>query len=278
MRKLWGVLALSLLAGCVPGQLPPSEAKSALGFDARPGEGRSLGLPDPVAEIQRLFRPGPDRTGVALTRAGRTVIGVGFREFPGESRSEPIAWVSADEGRSVREIVLPQDRPGHWAPAAIAAEGDQVLVAGSLGGDVRVWASGDAGATWTVSPVRVRGSDLWFSTALRTGGKWLLAGGSAAGALVVTGAPGAWQTVSPGDGRILGGTVDKAGRPVLFGDRIEWNRGQTSNRSCLVVWVPDGGWQRGELGCPAGRLVAAATLDDGRVMLKGDRDLWIRPS
>ncbi|QXV61183.1 hypothetical protein [Amycolatopsis sp. TNS106] len=278
MKKLWGVLALSLVAACVPGQLPPSEAKSALGFAARPGEARSLGLQDPVTEIQRLFRPGPGRTGVALARAGGNVIGVGFREFPGESRWEPIAWVSGDEGRSVREIVLPQDRPGHWAPAAIAADGDRVLVAGALGGDVRVWASGDAGTSWTVSPVHVRGSDLWFSTVLRTGGKWLLAGGSAAGALIVTGEPGAWETVSLGDGRILGGTVDKAGEPVLFGDRTEWDRARTSNRSCLVVWVADGGWQRGELGCPADRLIAAATLDDGRVMLKGDRDLWIRPS
>ncbi|MFI9452802.1 hypothetical protein [Amycolatopsis sp. NPDC052450] len=278
MRKLWGVLALSLVAACVPGNLPPSAARSALGFAARPGEARSLGVLEPPAEIERLFRPGPGRRPVALARAGGNVVGVGVREFPGEERSEPIAWVSGDEGRSVREIVLPRDRPGHWAPTAIAAEGDQVLVAGSLGADVRVWASGDAGETWTVSPVHVRGSDLWFSTVLRTGGKWLLAGGSAAGALVVTGAPGAWETVSLGDGRILGGTVDKAGEAVLFGDRTEWDQSQTSNRSCAVVWVSGGGWQRGELGCPADRLVAAATLDDGRVLLKGDRDLWIRPS
>ncbi|RSN47486.1 hypothetical protein DMC64_09445 [Amycolatopsis sp. WAC 04197] len=276
MRKLWGVLALSLLAACVPGQSPPGEAKSALGFAARPGEANAFGVQDPVAEIQRLFRPGPDRTGVALTRAGRTVIGVGFREFPGEGRSDPIAWVSGDGG--TREIVLPQDRPGHWAPTAIAADGDRVLVTAALGGDVRVWASGDAGATWTVSQVLVRASDVWFSTALRAGGKWLLAGGSAAGALVLTGEPGAWELAPLGDGRILGGTVGKAGEPVLFGDRVEWNRGKTSNRSCSVVWVGQGGWQRGELGCPAGRLIAAMTLDDGRVVLKGDRALWVRPS
>ncbi|RSN25171.1 hypothetical protein DMC63_03195 [Streptomyces sp. WAC 05977] len=278
MRKLWGVLALSLVAACVPGQLPPSEAKSALGFAARPGEARSLGVQDPVVEAERLFRPGPDRRAVALARAGRNAIGVGVRELRGEERSEPIAWVTEDEGRSVREIVLPQDRPGRWSPTAVAADGDRVLVVGSLGGEVRVWASGDAGATWTVSPVLVRGSDLWFSTVLRTEGKWLLAGGSAAGALVVTGTPGVWVTASLGDGRILGGTVGKAGEPVLFGDRVEWNQARTSNRSCLVVWVAEGGWQRGELGCPADRLVAAVTLDDGRVMLKGDRDLWIRPS
>jgi len=275
MRKLWGVLALSLLAGCVPGNLPPSEAKSALGFVAQPGAGRTFLQRDPVDEVERLFQPGPDRKPVALADTGRNLIGVGVREFPGENRSEPIAWVL---GGREREIVLPQDRPGHWAPTAIAADGDQVLVAGALGGDVRVWASGDAGATWTVSQVQVRASDMWFSTVLRTEGKWLLAGGSAAGALVVTGAPGAWETASIGDGRILGGTADKAGRAVLFGDRTEWNRSQTSNRSCSVVWVPGGGgWQRGELGCPAERITTAETQEDGRVVLASSRDLWVRP-
>ncbi|MFC3450671.1 hypothetical protein [Amycolatopsis speibonae] len=274
MRKLWGVLALSLLAGCVPGQSSPGPPESALGFAAQPGAGRTFIQRDPVGEIERLFQPGPDRKGVALVDTGRTLIGVGVREFPGESRSEPIAWVSGGG-----EIVLPQDRPGYWSPIAIAADGDQVLVVGALGGGVRVWASGDAGATWMVSQVEVRASDMWFSTVLRAEGKWLLAGASAAGALVVTGAPGAWETSSIGDGRILGGATDKAGKAVLFGDRVEWNQGKTSNRSCSLVWVPGGGgWQRGELGCPVEQIKTAETQEDGRVVLASSRDLWVRPS
>ncbi|SDU59946.1 hypothetical protein SAMN04489733_6781 [Amycolatopsis keratiniphila] len=31
MRKLWGIPALSLLAACVPGQLPAGAPESALG-------------------------------------------------------------------------------------------------------------------------------------------------------------------------------------------------------------------------------------------------------
>ncbi|MFI7116936.1 hypothetical protein [Amycolatopsis sp. NPDC049868] len=278
MKKLWGILSLSLVAACVPGTLPPGPPESALGFVVQPGAARTFDFPDPAGEAQRLFRPGPDRRAVALARAGRNLIGVGVREFPGEDRSEPIAWVSGDKGRDAREIVLPQDRPGRWAPAAVAAEGDQVLVAGSLGGDLRVWASGDAGVSWTVSPVQVRGSDLWFSTVLRTGGEWLLAGGSVDDALIVTGAPGAWVTASAGEGRILGGTVDKAGKAVLFGDRTESNETGTANRACTVVWVAEGGWRRGELGCPAERITAAVTLEDGRVVLASSRDLWTRPS
>ncbi|AUI62130.1 hypothetical protein [Amycolatopsis sp. BJA-103] len=278
MRKLWGLLALLPVAACVPGQLPPGDPAGALGFAARPGEGPSLARQDPAVEIERLFRPGTDRTPVALARAGRNVIGVGYREYTGEERSVPVAWVSADEGRGAREVVLPQDRPGYWAPRAIAADGDQVLVAGALGADVRVWASGDAGATWTVSPVPVRSGESWLSTVLRVDGKWLLAGGSSAGALVMTGGPGAWEPVSLGEGRILGGTADKAGKAVLFGDRTEWNRSQTSNRSCAVVWASGGGWQRGELGCPAEGITTAVTLEDGRVLLASNRDLWIRPS
>ncbi|WP_037318310.1 hypothetical protein [Amycolatopsis orientalis] len=278
MKKLWGILVLSLVAACVPGTLPPGPPESALGFTVQPGAAGTFVPPDPVGEAQRLFRPGPDRRAVALARAGRTLIGVGVREFPGEDRSEPIAWVSAAEGRDAREIVLPQDRPGQWATTAIAAEGDQVLVAGSLGGDVRVWASDDAGTTWTVSPVQVRGSELWFSTVLRTEGEWLLAGGSVDDALIVTGVPGAWVTAFAGEGRILGGTVDKAGKAVLFGDRTETNEHGTANRDCSVVWVAGTGWRRGELGCPAERITAAVTLEDGRVVLASSRDLWTRPS
>lgn len=253
---------------------------------AVPGSGESMigiGLSfvrlDRSGELLRGFKLEPDRQAVALARAGRNLVGVGYRDYYGEERSEPVAWVSGDEGQTAREITLPQDGPGRWSPTAIAADGEQVLVVGSYGGDVRVWASGDAGVTWTVSKVLVRGSDLWFNTALRTGGKWLLAGGSAAGPLVVTGEPGDWTLEDPaslGDGRLNGGTVDKTGRPVLVGERTEedWSG---SRRSCSVVWVLDSGWQRGELGCPADTVTAAVTLRDGRVLLASNTDLWIRP-
>jgi hypothetical protein len=41
--------------------------------------------------------------------------------------------VSGDEGRTAREIELLNDAPGYWAPTAVAAEGAQILVAGSFG-------------------------------------------------------------------------------------------------------------------------------------------------
>ncbi|MFJ1764747.1 hypothetical protein ACIOD2_30790 [Amycolatopsis sp. NPDC088138] len=122
--------------------------------------------------------------------------------------------MSGDEGHTAREIRLPHDTPGHWAPKAIAAEGDHVLVADTYDVDVRVWASGDAGETWAASKVEAPANRLYISTVLRTGGKWLLAGSSAAGPAVATGEPGVL-----GGGRIAGGTVDNAGRPVLFGER-----------------------------------------------------------
>ncbi len=233
---------------------------------------------DRSGAVVRLFQPQTDRRGVALTRAGRNLVGIGLRETPG--RPQPVAWVSGDEGRTAREVDLPLDRPGYWEPRAIAAEGDRVLVAASAGTGVRVWASADAGETWTVSEVQVRTSDLSVTTVLRTGGKWLLAGVSAAGPLVVTGEPGAWKLEDPaalGDGRIGGGTVDQAGRPVLVGDRRErdWTG---SSRPCSVVWTLDaGGWHRGELGCPANSVSAAVRLPDGRVLLASRQDLWIRP-
>jgi hypothetical protein len=234
---------------------------------------------DRSGAVVRLFQPEPDRRALALARAGRNLVGVGVRENPG-GKPQPVVWVSGDEGRTAHEVELPRDRSAFWEPRAIAAEGDRVLVAGSGGAGVRVWASEDAGETWTASELQVRASDLYVTTALRTGGKWLLAGASAAGPLVVTGEPGDWKLEDPaalGDGRIRGGTVDKAGKPVLVGERSEQDS-TGSGRSCSVVWTLDaGGWQRGELGCPGSTVSAAVLLQDGRVLLASRRDLWIRP-
>ncbi|MGV9363534.1 hypothetical protein [Amycolatopsis sp. NPDC003731] len=242
------------------------------------GLGPAFSRRDRSGAVVPLFQPESDRRAVALARAGRNLVGVGTGQPSG--RPQPVAWVSGDEGRTAHEITLPTDLPGYWEPRAIAAEGDRVLVAGSAGTAARVWSSGDAGETWTVSDVPVRGSELVVTTVLRTGGKWLLAGISAAGPLVVTGEPGDWQLEAPtalGDGRISGGTVDAAGKPVLIGERSEksW---AGSSRSCSIVWTLDaGGWQRGELGCPPDPVSAAARLADGRVLLAGSRTLWIRP-
>lgn len=271
-----------LVLGPQPGRGLEQAATAFEATAAVPGaDGAVIGLGqwfyrrDRSGEVVRLFRPEPDRKAAALARAGHTLVGVGTREAAGGS--EPVAWVSGDEGSTAREIGLPSDGPGHWSLQAIAAEGDRVVVAGSSGTSARVWTSGDAGATWTASEVQ---ADFQISTVLRTGGKWLLAGASATGPMVVTGEPGAWKLVDPallGDGRIIGGTLDKAGKPVLIGERIERDR-TASSRACSVVWTLDaGGWQRGELGCPRDQISAAATLPDGRVVLASSHDLWIRP-
>ncbi|MDX5563940.1 hypothetical protein PYK79_12095 [Streptomyces sp. ID05-04B] len=50
---------------------------------------------------------------------------------------------------------------------------------------------------------------------------------------------------------------------------------------CSSVWVGDGtttGWQRGGLGCSEDPPSAAATLTDGRVLIAGNRDLWLSRS
>jgi hypothetical protein len=263
----------------------PNQAATFTATAAVPGpDGSVIGLGPAFSRRDRsgavvpLFQPESARRVVALARAGRNLVGVGMRAPTG--RPQPVAWVSGDEGRTAHEITLPTDLPGYWEPRAIAAEGDRVLVAGSAGTAARVWSSEDAGETWTVSDVPVRGSELVVTTVLRTGGKWLLAGTSAAGPLVVTGEPGTWQLEDPaalGDGRISGGVVDAAGKPVLIGDRSERNWAGPS-RSCSIAWTFDAGdWQRGELGCPPDPVSAAVRLADGRVLLANSRNLWIRP-
>ena len=47
---------------------------------------------------------------------------------------------------------------------------------------------------------------------------------------------------------------------------------------CGMVWTGDGQkpWKRGELGCGDSPPQAVTTLRDGRVLIGGNRDLWLR--
>ena len=73
------------------------------------------------------------------------------------------------------------------------------------------------------------------------------------------------------------GTLDAHGDPVLAARTFEPQRPNENTRFCSSVLVRDGqGRQRGELGCGESPVRAAATLADGRVLIAGNRDLWLR--
>jgi hypothetical protein len=85
-----------------------------------------------------------------------------------------------------------------------------------------------------------------------------------------------------GTGNIAAATVDSAGHPVLVGSAPR-PKSEPNSRTvwCSSVWVGDGtttGRKRGGLGCSEDPPSAAATLADGRVLIAGNRDLWLSRS
>ena len=221
----------------------------------------------------------------ALARSGGNLVAVGTAFLDGQT-TRPVAWVSDDGGKTERTVVLPlapgvQGANGPWS---VAAAGQELLAAGYSNPRLQLWASHDGGGSWTVSELPTPSDQTLVYGILPVAGQWLLYGetsnGYAQKPFVLTGKPGAWSTVdTPGPGGIVAGTLDGRGNLVLAGRTIEPMRDNRRPRSCSAVLVRDGqGWQRGELGCAEWPVRVATTLSDGRVMLAGNRDLWLRPA
>ena len=121
---------------------------------------------------------------------------------------------------------------------------------------------------------------------LRVDGHWLAYGetntGKSAAPRLFAGEPGAWSAVdtkAQGVGGIVAGTLDGKGQPVLVGRTFEPYVANERSRYCSFVLVRSGGvWQRGELGCSEQPATSVTTLADGRVLIAGNHDLWLRPA
>ncbi|WP_284745032.1 hypothetical protein [Amycolatopsis sp. RTGN1] len=221
----------------------------------------------------------------ALARSGGNLVAVGTAFLDGQT-TRPVAWVSDDGGKTERTVVLPllAGVTGANGPSSVAAAGQELLAAGYSNPRLQLWASHDGGGSWTVSELSTPSDQTLVYGILLVAGQWLLYGetsnGYAQKPFVLTGKPGAWSTVdTPGPGGIVAGTLDGRGNLVLAGRTLEPMRGNQRPRSCSAVLARDGqGWQRGELGCAEWPVRVATTLSDGRVMLAGNRDLWLRPA
>jgi hypothetical protein len=221
----------------------------------------------------------------ALARSGAGLVAVGTAFLDGQT-TRPVAWVSDDGGKTERTVVMPllDGVAGANGPWSAAAAGPELLAAGYSNPRLQLWASHDGGGSWTVSELATPSDQTLVYGILPLSGGWLLYGetsnGYAQKPFVLTGKPGAWSTVdTPGPGGIVAGTLDAHGTPVLAGRTLEPFRGNQRPRSCSSVLVRDGqSWQRGELGCAESPVRVATTLADGRVMLAGNRDLWLRPA
>ncbi|MEU6777446.1 hypothetical protein [Streptomyces sp. NPDC046759] len=160
-------------------------------------------------------------------------------------------------------------------------------------GTIPFWRSADGGVHWTSGDVTGMPPGTQVHRVLYASGHWFAVGGYAkAGAfydslpLVLTSQDGTHWTRTDssamGTGTITAATVDSTGHPVLVGSAPR-PKSATDTRTmlCGSVWVGDGtttSWQRGGLGCSEDPPSAAATLTDGRVLIAGNRDLWLSRS
>ncbi|GGJ75093.1 hypothetical protein GCM10010123_01340 [Pilimelia anulata] len=264
-----------------------------------------------------LRRHRPDGTSEELARAdlspdGRsTVRGLvtfdrGNRVLIGTStvvagQRGPVVLSSDDGGRTLTRRVLPV--PSGFAERGLifrlAAHGNEVVAFGWGTGEtpaqrrIPVWRSGDAGRTWSASLVRDLPAHLMINGLAHTGTRWVAVGAAdnthadrQDTTHVLTSTDGlSWTPAAaavPGVGAADSVTVDRAGGLVITGvvDDAEPTAPGERTTYCGVVWTGDGvgPWQRGELGCGDAPPRATATLADGRVLIAGNRDLWLRPA
>ncbi|MBC3839340.1 hypothetical protein GXW82_01365 [Streptacidiphilus sp. 4-A2] len=257
-----------------------------------------LGLPVPENPDSESEDQG--EAGTAIRVGQRLLIG------GGEMLSEvyhPLLWVSDDVGATVRRVALPvpSGPDAHTAVGALAANGNSVVALAASAsnaytnapvGQLAIWYSTDAGSRWTVDSVGGLPAGAVMTGVIRLRNSWLAYGsivhyGSPDRPLVLTSTDGrSWQRndgPGMGLGDLVAATVDQAGQPVLVGSQVlPKQQANTLSTYCGAVWVGDGkaaDWKRGALSCDTAPPTAAATLPDGRVIVAGNRDLWLgRPT
>jgi hypothetical protein len=218
----------------------------------------------------------------ALVKTGDRLVAIGTRA-KNKTTTGPAAWLSDDGGVTSRRIDLPTGG-GKARPDVLGVDGDSLLAASGDAATVTLWSSADRGQTWAVSTSPV-GEDTTITGVVRAGAEWLVFGGAGRESgrrtpVLLRGNPGGWKLEGLahfGEGGIVAGTVDKTGNAILLGRDFDRAKTVKRPRYCAAVWVQDGAsWERGELGCAEQPPRLVTTLADGRVLIAGNRDLWLR--
>jgi hypothetical protein len=225
-----------------------------------------------------------DPKATAITRSGDRILVVGNGSGPAT------VYISDDAGATVRGIELPQPPGGtHDQPHLIAAAGADVVATGYGGDWLTTWHSTDGGGTWRAARLPT-GQDQWLvNVVLKVGTTWHAIGtvndpkGPDAPLWLSSEDGDTWtprDTTAMGEGGVVAATVDREGALALVGVRDQVGRYSPDAREtyCGVVWTGAAGgpYERGELDCNEFPPSAAATLADGRVLIAGNRDLWVR--
>ena len=234
----------------------------------------------------------------AVARSGNRLLIAG--ELFLNRVEHPVLWSSDDVGATVQRVALPAPADVFTASPVVglATDGREVVAVGGIasnygghqsGGLLPIWHSADGGAHWSLSTADGIPPGATVVGVIHAHGLWIAYGGTyQAGApdqpIVLTSSDARhWQLADAralGRGDVVASTVDRDGRPVLVGSEPIPQGEAKRPRYCGVLWLPGdpgagGTWQRGSLGCGAEPPTAATTLADGRVLIAGNRDLWI---
>ncbi|PTM92925.1 MULTISPECIES: hypothetical protein [unclassified Streptomyces] len=258
-----------------------------------------------LATLPLTFNTHPEQE-TADDASVNTAVKVGSRLLIGGGQTvnqveTPYVFASDDAGTTVRSVPLPTINGGQPATPVgdFGVHGKEIVAFGAAAtnaydfhssGTIPFWRSADGGAHWTSGEVTRTPPGTQVSRVLYASGHWFAVGGRAkAGAfydslpLVLTSRDGThWtrmDTSAMGTGEITAATVDSAGRLVLVGSAAR-PKSKPDSRTvwCASVWVGNGtptGFKRGSLGCSEDPPTTAVTLADGRVLIAGNRDLWL---
>jgi len=212
----------------------------------------------------------------AIARSGdRLVIGGG--QLVNGSYS-PQMWTSTDGGKTVTPVQLPQVN-GYVGP--MVASGDTIVAAerSADDGPLGIWRSVDGGQHWQLTKFAAGPAKPTATSLVRTGHGWLLAGSGQddlAHSFVATSPDGVdWKmidTAALGQAHLVDATGTRSGDVVLVGVTLSADGGS----NCGVVWTGAvDSLHRVDLGCDD-EPKATTSLADGRVIIVGAHDLWVR--
>ncbi|OXM70559.1 hypothetical protein CF165_05725 [Amycolatopsis vastitatis] len=149
----------------------PAPDGSVLGVSTKFTRRDADGTVTELAELRGQRDPG------ALARSGGNLVAVGTA-FLDAQTTRPVAWVSDDEGKTERTVVMPvvPGVDGANGPWSVAANGAELLAAGYSNPRLQIWASHDGGGSWTVSELSTPSDQTLVYGILPVAGQWLLYG------------------------------------------------------------------------------------------------------
>ena len=214
----------------------------------------------------------------SIVRSGdRLVIGGGHVV---SDKASPLIWTSDDGGKTVTPAQVP---PVNGYVGPMAASGSTIVAVEQTAENdqLGIWRSADGGSSWQLTEFSAGAASPMITNLFRTEHGWLIVGtggddrAHAYRPFLASSPDGVtWKVIDTSTaaaGRVIDATVTKSGDLVLVGEGPS-----SGGTECGVLWTGAADSLRHvDLGCDDSPR-ATATLADGRVIVVGAKDLWVR--